>query len=75
MQVARVIPCLDVTNGRVVKGVNFVDLVDAGDPAELLPPADVGQVHPGADDVGEGEPGALDFVQAQRRVDELSEAA
>jgi imidazole glycerol-phosphate synthase subunit HisF len=28
----RVIPCLDVKNGRVVKGVNFVDLVDAGDP-------------------------------------------
>ncbi len=35
MQVARVIPCLDVTNGRVVKGVNFVDLRDAGDPVEL----------------------------------------
>lgn len=33
--VARVIPCLDVTNGRVVKGVNFVDLRDAGDPVEL----------------------------------------
>jgi imidazole glycerol-phosphate synthase subunit HisF len=31
----RVIPCLDVTAGRVVKGVSFVDLVDAGDPAEL----------------------------------------
>ncbi|MFQ5565672.1 MAG: imidazole glycerol phosphate synthase subunit HisF [Paracoccaceae bacterium] len=30
----RVIPCLDVRNGRVVKGVNFVDLVDAGDPVE-----------------------------------------
>ena len=35
MNVARVIPCLDVTNGRVVKGVNFVDLRDAGDPVEL----------------------------------------
>ena len=33
--VARVIPCLDVTNGRVVKGINFVDLRDAGDPVEL----------------------------------------
>ena len=33
--VARVIPCLDVTDGRVVKGVNFVDLRDAGDPVEL----------------------------------------
>ncbi len=31
---ARVIPCLDVAEGRVVKGVNFVDLVDAGDPVE-----------------------------------------
>jgi len=30
----RIIPCLDVKNGRVVKGVNFVDLIDAGDPAE-----------------------------------------
>ena len=29
----RVIPCLDVRDGRVVKGVNFVDLKDAGDPA------------------------------------------
>jgi cyclase len=35
MRAARVIPCLDVTNGRVVKGVNFVDLRDAGDPVEL----------------------------------------
>jgi imidazole glycerol-phosphate synthase subunit HisF len=31
----RVIPCLDVANGRVVKGTNFVDLVDEGDPPEL----------------------------------------
>lgn len=31
----RVIPCLDVTDGRVVKGVNFTDLRDAGDPVEL----------------------------------------
>lgn len=30
----RIIPCLDVANGRVVKGVNFVDLADAGDPVE-----------------------------------------
>jgi cyclase len=35
MHVARVIPCLDVTAGRVVKGTNFVDLRDAGDPVEL----------------------------------------
>jgi cyclase len=31
---ARVIPCLDVKDGRVVKGVNFVNLIDAGDPVE-----------------------------------------
>ncbi|MDE7273180.1 MAG: imidazole glycerol phosphate synthase subunit HisF [Lachnospiraceae bacterium] len=31
----RIIPCLDVNNGRVVKGVNFVNLVDAGDPVEI----------------------------------------
>ena len=34
MLAARVIPCLDVHDGRVVKGINFVDLVDAGDPVE-----------------------------------------
>ena len=31
----RIIPCLDVTNGRVVKGVNFIGLRDAGDPIEI----------------------------------------
>ena len=30
----RIIPCLDVKNGRVVKGINFIDLVDAGNPVE-----------------------------------------
>lgn len=35
MTAVRVIPCLDVDDGRVVKGVNFVDLRDAGDPVEL----------------------------------------
>lgn len=35
MKVARIIPCLDVTDGRVVKGTNFVNLRDAGDPVEL----------------------------------------
>ena len=35
MLTKRIIACLDVRNGRVVKGVQFVDLVDAGDPAEL----------------------------------------
>lgn len=35
MLAKRIIPCLDVTAGRVVKGVNFVNLVDAGDPVEI----------------------------------------
>ena len=34
MLAKRIIPCLDVTDGRVVKGVNFVDLRDAGDPVD-----------------------------------------
>ena len=43
----RVIPCLDVANGRVVKGVNFVDLKDAGDPVEQAQAYD----HAGADEL------------------------
>ncbi len=35
MQIKRIIPCLDIYNGRVVKGVQFKDLVDAGDPIEI----------------------------------------
>jgi len=35
MLAKRIIPCLDVTAGRVVKGINFVNLRDAGDPVEL----------------------------------------
>ena len=35
MLTKRVIPCLDVKDGRVVKGVNFVNLRDAGDPVDL----------------------------------------
>ena len=35
MQSVRIVPCLDVDQGRVVKGVNFVELRDAGDPVEL----------------------------------------
>ncbi len=60
MQVVRVIPCLDVADGRVVKGVNFVDLRDAGDPVELaavyneqgadeLVFLDIGATHEGRD--------------------------
>ena len=36
MLARRVIPCLDVANGRVVKGTKFVNLTDEGDPAELV---------------------------------------
>ena len=35
MLAKRIIPCLDIDNGRVVKGVNFVNLIDAGDPVEI----------------------------------------
>ncbi|MGB1829163.1 MAG: HisA/HisF-related TIM barrel protein, partial [Paracoccaceae bacterium] len=35
----RIIPCLDVADGRVVKGVNFVDLRDAGDPVDAARPS------------------------------------
>ncbi len=47
MHTIRVIPCLDVDNGRVVKGVNFVDLIDAGDPVEIAAAYDLA----GADEV------------------------
>ena len=47
MPAKRVIPCLDVTEGRVVKGVRFQDLRDAGDPAELAAAYD----HEGADEI------------------------
>ena len=43
----RIIPCLDVHNGRVVKGVNFVNLKDAGDPVEIAAAYD----RAGADEV------------------------
>ena len=55
----RVIPCLDVDDGRVVKGVNFVDLVDAGDPVEVAGRYDA----QGADELHlllHGGPGAHD---------------
>ena len=47
MRVTRVIPCLDVDAGRVVKGVRFVDLFDAGDPVELA----VRYAQEGADEI------------------------
>lgn len=47
MHTKRIIPCLDVDNGRVVKGVNFVNFVDAGDPVEIAAAYD----REGADEV------------------------
>ncbi len=47
MYTKRIIPCLDVKNGRVVKGVNFVNLIDAGDPVE----AGAAYDHEGADEL------------------------
>jgi cyclase len=47
MPAKRIIPCLDVDDGRVVKGVQFVDIRDAGDPAELAALYD----HEGADEI------------------------
>ena len=41
----RIIPCLDVNAGRVVKGVNFVDLKDAGDPVEIAKAYDQAGYH------------------------------
>jgi len=43
----RIIPCLDVDKGRVVKGTNFVDIVDAGDPVEVAKKYD----YEGADEI------------------------
>lgn len=41
MHTKRIIPCLDVNNGRVVKGINFVNLIDAGDPVAVAAAYDV----------------------------------
>ncbi|HHX11760.1 MAG TPA: imidazole glycerol phosphate synthase subunit HisF [Clostridiales bacterium] len=47
MKTKKIIPCLDINNGRVVKGVSFVDLKDAGDPVEIAQAYDKG----GADEI------------------------
>ena len=65
---ARVIPCLDVAGGRVVKGVNFVDLIDAGDPVEQARAYDAA----GADelcflDIGASHEGRETIVDVVRR--------
>ena len=64
----RVIPCLDVSNGRVVKGVNFVDLRDAGDPVEQAQAYDAA----GADelcflDIGASHEGRGTIIDVVRR--------
>jgi len=69
---ARVIPCLDVANGRVVKGVNFVDLIDAGDPVEQARAYDAA----GADelcflDIGASHEGRGTMVDVVRRTAEV----
>lgn len=69
---ARVIPCLDVAGGRVVKGVNFVDLVDAGDPVEQARAYDAA----GADelcflDIGASHEGRGTMVDVVRRTAEV----
>ena len=69
---ARVIPCLDVADGRVVKGVNFVDLIDAGDPVEQARAYDAA----GADelcflDIGASHEGRGTIVDVVRRTAEV----
>ena len=68
----RVIPCLDVSNGRVVKGVNFVDLRDAGDPMEQARAYDAA----GADelcflDIGASHEGRGTIIDVVRRTAEV----
>lgn len=68
----RVIPCLDVSNGRVVKGVNFVDLRDAGDPVEQAQAYDAA----GADelcflDIGASHEGRGTILDVVRRTAEV----
>jgi len=68
----RVIPCLDVSNGRVVKGVNFVDLREAGDPVEQAQAYDAA----GADelcflDIGASHEGRGTIIDVVRRTAEV----
>ncbi len=68
----RIIPCLDVANGRVVKGVNFVDLRDAGDPVEQAQAYDAA----GADelcflDIGASHEGRETIIDVVRRTAEV----
>ena len=60
MHTKRIIPCLDVHAGRVVKGVNFVNLQDAGDPVEIAAAYDAA----GADEVDMGTDIAIETLDA-----------
>ncbi|MDA9719365.1 imidazole glycerol phosphate synthase subunit HisF [Betaproteobacteria bacterium] len=64
MLTKRIIPCLDIDAGRVVKGVNFVDIVDAGDPVEVAK----GYSAQGADEIA-----FLDITATKQRRGTLSE--
>ena len=72
MEYRRIIPCLDVADGRVVKGVNFVDLKDAGDPVEMAATYDAA----GADEIAflditattQGRPSMIDVAARTREV-------
>ena len=66
MQLKRIIPCLDVDAGRVVKGTNFVDIRDAGDPVELAESYDAA----GADELV-----FLDITATHERRDTVAELA
>ena len=62
MHTKRVIPCLDIKDGRVVKGINFVNLKDAGDPADVAAAYD----RAGADEVV-----FLDTIQPKEDIAEI----
>ena len=64
MLTKRIIPCLDIDAGRVVKGVNFVNIVDAGDPVEVAK----GYSAQGADEIA-----FLDITATKQRRGTLSE--
>ena len=67
----RIIPCLDINGGRVVKGVNFINLVDAGDPVEVADAYD----KIGADEIvflditasSDGRKTAVDILSRERK--------
>jgi len=66
MLTKRIIPCLDVDKGRVVKGVNFVDIRDAGDPVECAQAYDA---------MGADELVFLDITASHERRDTIYEIA